>query len=221
MTSVETLPGGAQLLQSDAHLKIGTDAVLLAEHAGSGNKICELGCGCGAVLLRLCELRPAAALVGLELLPDAAELCRESIARSGFAGRASVVTGDLRDRAVLASLGTGRFDLVVANPPYLRTGSGKSPDAPVDPEREDVAAPPEAVAAAASYLLKNGGGMTLVLRQDRLADYICALRAAGVEPKKLTLVRTVSGERTKLTPLILLRGVMGGKPGMTVDEIEC
>ena len=119
----ETLPGGAKLLQSDAHLKIGTDAVLLAEHAGPGRVICDLGCGCGAVLLRLCELRPQAELVGLELQPEAAALCRESIALSGFAGRASAVTGDLRDRTALRSLGPGRFDLVVCNPPYLSRGT--------------------------------------------------------------------------------------------------
>ena len=202
----ETLPGGAKLLQSDAHLKIGTDAVLLAEHAGPGRVICDLGCGCGAVLLRLCELRPQAELVGLELQPEAAALCRESIALSGFAGRASAVTGDLRDRTALRSLGPGRFDLVVCNPPYLRAGSGPLPTGGTALlERTDAAAPPEAVAAAAAFLLKNGGTFTLVLREDRLADYLCALRASAVEPKGLTLVRTPSGKRS---PLLLVWGVV-------------
>ena len=216
MEYTEVLPGGAKLRQSDAHLKIGTDAVLLAEHAGSGRRICDLGCGCGAVLLRLAELCPAATLHGLELQPDAARLCAEGISLSGFADRVSVTVGDLRDRATLAALGAGRFDLVVANPPYLRAGSGPQPTDVAALERTDATAPPEAVAAAAAFLLQNGGAFALVLRQDRLCDYFCALRTAGVEPKKLTLVRRDGA----LTPLLLLRGVKGGGPGIKIDETE-
>ena len=211
MQTFERLPGGTLLCQSDEYLKIGTDAVLLAEHAAPGNRICDLGCGCGAVLLRLSELRPNAELHGLELQPGAAALCDAGIALNGLGERVHVTTGDLRDRETLLALGAGRFDLVVSNPPYLRAGSGKQPASPIRAiEREDRTAPPEAVTSAAALLLKQGGSCDLILRQDRLTDYLCALRAAGIEPKRLLLFSAGDG----LSPLVLVHSVKGGGPGL-------
>ena len=212
---IERLPGGFLLKQSVRHLRIGSDSVLLAEHAPGGRVICDLGCGCGAILLRLAELWPHAELCGLELQPEAARLCRESIELNGISERASVVIGDLRSRAVLGELGAERFDLVVCNPPYNRAGSGRraSTSAAVL-EREDGTAPPEAVAAAARFLLKNRGTLVLVLRADRMADYICALRSEHLEPKQITVVRTNGA----LSRLVLLRAVKGAGAGLVLDE---
>lgn len=213
----ERLPGGYLLRQSPRHLRIGTDAVLLAENAAAGSNICDLGCGCGAVLMRMAELRPAAIIRGLELQADAARLCRESIELSGIADRASVTVGDLRDRNILRTLGAGAFDLVVCNPPYNRAGSGRRAEAAEAVlEREDATAPPSAVAEAAAYLLKNRGTLSLVLRADRLAEYIAALSARSLEPKRLTLTRTADGAPGKI---VLLDAVKSAKPGLELREI--
>ena len=214
---LERLPGGFLLKQSPRHLRIGSDAVLLAEHAPPARVICDLGCGCGAVMLRLAELQPHAELRGLEIQPEAADLCRESIELNGISGRASFVVGDLRSRQSLGELGAGRFELVVCNPPDNRAGSGAAALSPAAAlEREDGSAPPEAVAAAAAFLLKNRGTLELVLRADRLADYVCALRAARLEPKRLRVVRHGGA----LSRLVLLRAVKGAGAGMTLEEIQ-
>ena len=57
---------------------------------------------------------PQAAAVGVELQPDAAQLCRDNLSANGLADRAEILCADLREhRAVLPA---GDFDLVVANP---------------------------------------------------------------------------------------------------------
>ena len=48
------------------------------------------------------------------------------------------------------------------------------------------------ITAAAGYLLKFGGRLCLCSRPERLTDTICAMRGAGIEPKRMRLVVPVS-----------------------------
>lgn len=83
--------------------------------------MCDLGCGVGSLLLLLSQREEALDRVGVELDPVAAGLARRNLSDNGLEGQ--VLTGDLRDRALLKG---DRFQLVIANPPYFRAGSGKS-----------------------------------------------------------------------------------------------
>ncbi|MBN2495982.1 MAG: methyltransferase domain-containing protein [Deltaproteobacteria bacterium] len=81
-------------------------------------RILDLGSGTGALgMLVLARLPPEARLVGVEIQPESVALARRSAARNGLESRAEFRRGDLRDPALL---GSERFDLVLANPPYLR-----------------------------------------------------------------------------------------------------
>ena len=62
--------------------------------------------------------------------------------------------------------------------------------------------------------LRYGGRFCLCHRPERLADVICALREAGLEPKRLRLVQ----QRPASAPwLLLAEGRRGGKPGLRVE----
>ena len=122
MESVEFL-GRYRLTQSDACFKLGRDSVLLARFCTLRPRwsVCDLGCGVGSLLLLLSQREEALDRVGVELDPVAAGLARRNLSDNGLEGQ--VLTGDLRDRALLKG---DRFQLVIANPPYFRAGSGKS-----------------------------------------------------------------------------------------------
>ncbi len=93
-------------------------------------------------------------------------------------------------RQVRQHFSTGSFDLVVCNPPYYPPTSGKvsgtAPAALPAPKRRRVLAD---ICAAASYLLRWGGKFCLVHKPERLTDTACALREAGMEPKRLRFVQ--------------------------------
>ena len=91
------------------------DAALAAlPDSGAGLDLCT-GTGCVAVTLGL--ERPAARVVAVDLSPDAAALARENASALG-AANVEVLEGDL-----YAPVPAGaRFDVVVANPPYVPTG---------------------------------------------------------------------------------------------------
>lgn len=78
-------------------------------------RLIDLGTGTGAILLALLHQLPAATGLGIDLAPGAVAMAEENAARLGLAGRAAFRTGDL-----LAGV-TGRFDVILSNPPYIPT----------------------------------------------------------------------------------------------------
>jgi len=103
-----------------------TDDVLVA-YTGSrslpgARSVLDLGAGTGSVgLMTLLGLGPAARLTSVEVQQRNAELLRKTISFNGLGDRARVVCGDLRDPELLEA--GARFDLIVANPPYLPAGN--------------------------------------------------------------------------------------------------
>jgi release factor glutamine methyltransferase len=79
-------------------------------------RILDLGTGTGALLLAALSEFPAAFGVGVDVVAAAAMLARRNAARLGLGGRCGVFVGDWA-----GSVG-GRFDLVLANPPYVARG---------------------------------------------------------------------------------------------------
>lgn len=187
----EILPNGTRLLQDDRFLKLGTDAILLAAACPGASRAVDLGCGVGNVLLSIADRQPNCELVGVELNPDAAAVCRQSVAENRLEHRVRVIDCDLRK---LDGIELHAYDLVACNPPYLRSGSGKlSPSAARNLERFDTTASPSDVASAASALLKPHGTLMLVLRPDRLDDYLAATESAGFAARAICHVRHTAG----------------------------
>ena len=77
----------------------------------------DLGVGSGAILLAILAERPGARGVGVELSDEALAVARDNAGRLGLAGRAALLRGDWT-----RGLEGDAFDLVVANPPYVRSG---------------------------------------------------------------------------------------------------
>ena len=78
-------------------------------------RIADLGTGSGAILLALLHELPNATGVGTDISREALATAAENADRLGFAARTEFAAGDFG-----AAL-TGRFDLVVSNPPYIAT----------------------------------------------------------------------------------------------------
>ena len=146
---------------------------------------------------------------GVEIFPVAAAAARRNLARNGLPGE--IITGDLKDPASLPT--AGQWDLAVSNPPWFPEGSGRSGGA----ERMEEQCTLEQLCAAAARCLKNGGRFALVHRPDRLTDLLCALRAAGLEPKRMQLVQH---RADKPPSAVLLEAVRQGRPGLEVLPVR-
>jgi tRNA1Val (adenine37-N6)-methyltransferase len=110
--------GKLTLEQPRKAYRFGSDAMLLAGavHAYDGQKVLELGCGVGAVLLAAHSRLLTTHFVGIEREAEYAALAKANITRNEADHFISVVQGDVTDKAMLHLLGT--FEHVIANPPY-------------------------------------------------------------------------------------------------------
>jgi release factor glutamine methyltransferase len=78
-------------------------------------RIADLGTGTGAILLALLSELPAAQGFGTDISEGALQTAAANAARAGLSNRAAFLACDY------ASGLTGPFDLIVSNPPYIRS----------------------------------------------------------------------------------------------------
>lgn len=145
-------------------------------------RIADIGTGSGAILLALLSERPNAFGVGTDISEAALQTAKANARRLGFSPRAAFVACDY------AAALSGAFDLIVSNPPYIRSGDIAALPSEVrdhDPRRAlDGGADglcayrrivPEAVA-----LLKPGGTLVLEVGHDQSGDVEALLISAGL-----------------------------------------
>ena len=176
-----------------------------------GDAVCDLGSGTGLLGTLLSAREPSLRLVNVEQNTGALTLARRTFMENGW--EAEFRSGDLRKAEVLPAAGS--MDYVVSNPPYFKSGSGKSADgAARQTAREEAQCTLSEVCAAASRVLRWGGSFALVYRPERLTDLLCELRGHGMEPKRLRFVV----QRPDAPPtLVLAEARRGGKPGIQIE----
>ena len=187
---------------------LGQECLLLGGFASvrRGSRVCELGCGGGAMALALLAREPSLDFTGIDRDPAAAQAARDNLSRNGLEGQ--ILTGDLRQAG--RQLPAGSFDLVVSNPPWFVLGSG----APGGRARMELACSLEQVCAVAARLLRSGGRFALVHRPDRLAQVFSQLSAHGIQPKRMRLVQHSPAHPPSA---VLLEGIRQGRPGLAVE----
>ena len=196
--------------QSDTCFPLGQDSLVLASFATlrRGDRVCDLGCGAGALLLLLAARQSTLTLSGVEISPEDSALARKNLTENGLTGE--IYTGDLRQ--VCKTLSAGGFSLVISNPPYFKAGSGGDGGA----ARMEEATLTD-WCAAAGRLVKNGGRFALVHRPERLAELFAALQGGGLEPKRLQLIQ----HDTDTPPsAALVEAVRQGRPGLEVLPVR-
>lgn len=120
--------------------------------------IVDLCTGSGALAVALARHEPSARVIGVDISAEALEYARRNTAGTAVELRC----GDVCDPHLLDDL-DGCVDLVVANPPYLPTGTELEPEvAEHDPSRALFGGPDgtmfvPAIAALAGRWLKGGG----------------------------------------------------------------
>jgi tRNA1(Val) A37 N6-methylase TrmN6 len=208
------------LEQPVGRFRFSVDALLLAAFCAppQSGALADLGAGCGVaglgLLLRYPE-RVGLTLLALDKDPAMVAAAGANAARLGLESRAQALELDLKTLARDKTLPAESLDLVLANPPYRKPGQGRPSANPargralfeLDAEFADFA-------GAAAYLLKAKGGFFVIHLAERLLDACEALRAAGLEPKRLL---PVQGREDAPAKLLLIEARKAGRPGLRLD----
>ena len=204
---------GETMAAVSATHRFGTDAILLSHFAMpcAGERVCELGTGCGAIALRLAAGGSPAAVHGVDIAPEAIALAQLGADRFPGTPKPSFAVGDWCDPRQIAP--AGAFRRVVCNPPYFPPDSGATnADPAVSLARHEQPDTLDSVCAAAAWLLQSGGRFFLCHRPERLPAVLAALTAHRLEPKRLQPVQ----KRADTAPwLFLLEARKDGRPGLS------
>lgn len=79
-------------------------------------KILDLGTGSGAILIALLDKLPGATGLGVDIDESAVQIASRNATRHGLSNRARFQVSNWLDQIV------DRFDIIVSNPPYIRSG---------------------------------------------------------------------------------------------------
>ena len=181
---------GMKLTEDTDLLCIGTDAVLCAAYVrqGSKNKAVELGAGNGIISLLCLKRNKIASSDAVEIDTKSAVLCQMNADQNGFSSRITVFCRDIRDLNPAEHVGTS---VVISNPPYMKTESGKEcKSRQMENARHEHHGDIYDFCETAAKLLKTGGSFYVVYRPDRLPTLVDALMKNKLTPKRMTFVHS-------------------------------
>ena len=142
--------------------------------------VLDLGTGSGVILATLLAERPGAEGLGADLSPSALTVARQNLDR--HAPRGNLVQSDWFDAV------SGRFDLIVSNPPYIAAGemAGLAPELSFEPrialtDEGDGLTAYRIIAAKAAGHLTEQGRLIVEIGTGQGAAVAELFRAAGLK----------------------------------------
>ena len=212
MERIDYVNDKLSLIQNTDGLTFGTDALLLAGYVTGKSALgLELGGGSGIISMLLLTREKLRCAHCVEIQEEYARLTERNAALNSLSDRLTSINADVREYR-----GEREYDLVYTNPPYMKVDSGKSNM--LDKKniaRHEVKGTIDDFCAAGKRLLKYGGAFYAVYRPDRAADIIFALKAARLEPKRMTFVHA---DAVSEPSMMLIEAKLGAKSGMKVTR---
>ena len=148
-------------------MKVGTDSVLLGAWARTnpGQRILDVGTGCGILALMLAQRNPSATIDAVEVDESGAIQARQNAEQSPWPGRIRV-----HHTAIQQYDSSEPYDLVVSNPPYF-VNSLEPPDARRLLSRHAVSLPYGELIDAVDRLLSPTGRFNVILPATEAHDF--------------------------------------------------
>jgi tRNA1(Val) A37 N6-methylase TrmN6 len=237
-TSTDAVLGGRlKLRQPVKGHRVGHDAILLAAAtaARAGEHAVDLGAGVGGAGLALAARVAGLKVTLVEIDETLAALAIENAQANGMGDRVRAFACDAEDVSALAAAGLpGQgADRVLMNPPFHDARRHNvSPDAGRRLAYAGGAGLLRRWVAAAAFLLKRGGVLTLIWRADSLDEVLAALAPAfgavammPVQPREgaaaiRVLVGAVKGGKgAAVTRKALVLNDAQGKPSAAAEAV--
>lgn len=158
------------------------EAVLRSVHSEQG-ALLELGTGTGAIAIALLHALAEWTGAAVDRSPQAVRLAQRNAARNGLTERLDVVEGDFRKPAALGLPGKD-YDVVVSNPPYIRSADipNLMPEVRDHDPREALDGGPDGLdalrdlAVGIPLWLRPGGLLAVEIGEDQADDSLVLMR---------------------------------------------
>jgi tRNA1Val (adenine37-N6)-methyltransferase len=201
---------GLQIIQPRHGYRFSVDPLLLCDFAGvtAGERLVDLGTGCGIMPLVLARQGEDVRAVGVEFQEQMAALALRNVRENGLAARIDILAEDIT--ALKRFFPVSSFDLVIANPPYRRRGTGRvSPKAGRDDARHESTASLADFLMMAKYLVKPAGRICFIYHPSRLAELLVEAAALKLAPLRLRMVHGNGAADARIFLVELAKGRKG------------
>jgi len=209
-------PGSGAAAQGAEGYRYSIEPFLLADFVrlSPGNRVLDIGSGCGIIPLLLARRHPGLTLTGVEIQPELHEWAVRNIEQSGRGKEIEVIQGDIVQLA--PRWNRELFDAIVSNPPYRKQGTGRTnPDRGKAIARHEINLNLKSLLSAAASLLKTAGSLTLAYPPARLAEVLAALMAHGFSARRLRFIHGHPGADARI---FLVEAVKGQKGDCRVEK---
>jgi len=206
--------GRIKVKQDPGGYRFSIDSILLACHAKPrpGDRVVDLGTGCGIIPLILAYREPNLNIFGIELQNELADIASSNVKENHMDSTITIFCKDLKE--LKNDMISGPVDLIVSNPPYRKAESGKiNPDLQRAVARHEITVCLDDITKTVRRVLRTAGRFITIYSAERITDLLTHLRISGIEPKSLRMIH--SGVTTE-AKLILVEGIKGGHPGVKI-----
>lgn len=207
---------GYKIIQHPDKFCFGMDAVLLSGFAtvNEGERALDLGTGTGILPILLEAKNAGEHYTGLEIQPESAEMARRSVLYNDLQDRIDIIEGDIKEASKI--FGKASMEVVTSNPPYMTNHHGlKNPNDAKAIARHELLCSLDDVVRESAAVLKPKGRCYFVHRPSRLVEIFEAMRKYRIEPKRMRLVYPYVNKEPNM---VLIEGVRGGRPQLTVES---
>ncbi|MCJ7617433.1 MAG: methyltransferase, partial [Desulfobacterales bacterium] len=171
-----------------------------------------LGTGCGIIPLIMAYRNPELTVYGIEVQKELADIATINVRSNNMENQISIFCRDMKE--LNYNMISGPVDMVVSNPPYRKISSGRmNPDQQRAVARHEIKATLFDVIETARRMLRTSGRFVTIYSSERLTDIITQMRSFDIEPK---FIRSIHSNKNSDAKLILVEGIKGGRPGVTI-----
>ena len=207
------------LVQPNKGHKFSIDSVFLScfVFPQKGQKIIDLGCGCGVISIGILLKNHDTDLkvVGIDIDPYMIECAKENAKKFGVEKSFTLILGDVKKIKEIKEIKSGEFDIGVINPPYRDRQMGRlSFYRGKNRARFEEQATLDDFICAAHLLIKNRGRVFIVYLTERIVYLFSVLKKYNFEPKR---IRFIHGHIHKPSKIFLLEAIKNGNPSLTVE----
>ncbi len=208
--------GRLVVYQHKAGYRFSIDAILLAGYIRPQKdcRLIDLGCGCGIISLMVAHRFPTLQLFGVEIQPALASLARRNVAENRLGDRILILDRDMK--SLSQEMTRGPVDVIFSNPPFGRASGGRiNPNMERALARHEIMVSLKELTAITHRMLRTGGRFFTIFPAERITDLLCHMRADRIEPKRIRMVHSYETDPPKR---ILVEGVAGGQPGVSIGR---
>jgi len=206
------------LVQPEEGFRFSMDPLLLAcfMTTGPGQRILDLGTGCGVIGLGMVLRNAGLNVVGVDVDPAMVEAARVNADLLGVGDRVRFQLLDAARIRESKAVAPESFDLVTANPPYRDPEAGRlSSRAGCNPARFETRGTVEEFVAGAAYAVRNRGRVGMVFLAERLDALLTSMRSHRLIPKRVLPVYSRVDASARL---VLVEARKNGGEGLVLES---